>query len=198
MKGRKIIFSLVLLSLIGQNVLFAAQSIEALTYEERQAYIANALSIETMEHITVSGGAYDWGRPGGYISSHSSGEATTEWIPYIGPMQISRADFFRITGYDEFAELEESIANKNRTYSTVGWSLFGVGLALMVGGLTWNLLEDNSNQASKIGSAVTMITGLVSTCVGIPFLFIETKSNISIQFAVGIANNYNQQLLESF
>ena len=194
---RRIVASILILCMVGSMGIYAAESIEALTYEERKTYIANALSIETKDNITVSGGAYDWGY--GYISSHSSGETTTEWIPYIGPMQISRADFFRITGYDEFAEFEESIANKNRTYSTVGWSLLGAGSALTLAGLIWGFSTmSNMSKADEIGSITLLSVGLAAMCTSIPFFCIETKSNISIQFAVGIANNYNQRLLESF
>ena len=92
---RRFIAIVLLFCMIGSMELFAADSIEMLSYEDRQVYIANALSIETREHITISGNAYDWGSPSGYISSFGSGESTTEWIPYLGPRQISRADFFQ-------------------------------------------------------------------------------------------------------
>ena len=56
----------------------------------------------------------------------------------------------------------------------------------------------NMSKADEIGSITLLSVGLAAMCTSIPFFCIETKSNISIQFAVGIANNYNQRLLESF
>ena len=192
---RRFIAIVLLLCMIGSMELFAAESIEMLSYEDRQFYIANALSIQTMEHITISGNAYDWGSSGDYISSFGSGESTTEWIPYRGPSRISKADFFKLTGYDEFAKLEENITRQNQAYKTVAWSLIGTGLAIALGGYIWGVCDGFTN--NSLGGIFMIVGGTVVSCVSIPFFCIETKSDISIQFAVGIANNYNQRLLES-
>lgn len=184
-----------ILCIVSNLWLFSATTIDDLSYENRQFYISNALSIETKENINVSGGAYDFGNLGGYIPSYAYGESTTEWIPYYGPMQISRADFFDITGYKDFAEFEREIERKNKVYRTVGWSLLGSGLGLMLGGLLWNVADE---YGTGLGASILMGGGILVSCVSIPFFFLETKSNISISFAVGIANNYNQKLLDSF
>ena len=148
-----------------------------------------ALSIETESHTDVTGGAYDWGNPGGYISSYASGETTTEWIPYQGARELSKVAFFNITGYSDLAEAQRKADTFNRNMDIAGWTLYGVGLAVMLSSL---FFLDNE----KVAYSLLGVGGLVSLG-GLPLVLIETENNVSISFAVNIANSYNQRLLES-
>ena len=113
----------------------------------------------------------------------------------MGQGRLVEPIFFKLTGYDEFAKLEEDITRKNQTYNIVAWSLISSGLAIALGGLIWDVCDGYTN--NSLGGIFMILGGTVASCIAIPFFCIETKSDISIQFAVGIANNYNQRLLES-
>ena len=71
-----------------------------------------------------------------------------------------------------------------------GVTLSGVGLAAM---LTSIFFTDND--ALFLG---LLGGGTLLTCIGIPLLTIQVSNDVSISFAVGIADSYNQRLLESF
>ena len=62
--------------------LYAADSVDALSYEQRQAYFRDALSIQTVDRTEISGGIYDYGYWGGYASTWAESNTTTDWYPY--------------------------------------------------------------------------------------------------------------------
>lgn len=186
---RKAVALALIVCMFGSMGLYAADSMEGLTYEQQREYFDNALSIETESHTTVSGGAYDWGRPGGFISSYAEGDTSTEWIPYKGARELSKADFFDITGYSDLAEAQRKADTFNRNMDIAGWSLYGVGLAVMLSSLFF--LDNETVAYSLLG------TGAVVGLCGLPLVLIETENNVSISFAVNIANSYNQRLLDS-
>lgn len=188
---------LLLVCIIGTMALNAAESVQALDPEQRQRYFSNMLSIETENHITVSGGAYDFGRPGGYISSYASGETTTEWIPYQGPNQISRREFFSIAGLMDIAEEEERIEKRNNAQKIAGGIVLGVGAVAAVAGMIWGWNKTDQDPCFW-GALGLTCGGVVASCASIPLFLWETKSDISIAFAANIADSFNKDLLSSF
>ena len=88
---RKIIACILILCIIA-NQLFAAETLEGLTYEQERIYLQNHLSVQTSQHTDVSGVGYmnDWG----LYTSFSEGDTTTEWTPYVGAREISKEAFY--------------------------------------------------------------------------------------------------------
>ncbi len=172
--------------------LFAADSIEELSADERRQYMSSSLSIQTRNHTVVSADyfGWDWGWRTGYYRART----TTEWYPYLGARAISRAEFYQLAGYPELAQEELRIEKTNRNLSIAGWSLIGVGATAIFTGLIMSMI---SPKTDDIGLGL-MIGGSVVSLASIPVFAFETKHNVSIEFAFGIADNYNKELLESF
>ena len=184
----RIIALVLIISMIG-SMLFAAESVEELTADEQMVYFSNALSVQTSEHTVMSGGIYDWGR--GWYDTYASSSTMKEWYPYMGPAEISKEDFYRLTGCDELAEAEARASRTNRNMAIAGLTLSGVGLAAMLS----SLFFVDGNDIAFLG---LLGGGTLLTCIGIPLLTIQVRNDVSISFAVGIANSYNQRLLASF
>lgn len=197
---RKIIASVLLVCMIGSMSLYAADSIDALSYEDRQAYLSQALSVQTKEHTTVTVDTYDWGRPGGWVSSYGEGETSAEWYPYLGARQISKADFFQLAGYPELAASEKKIADTQKSMAIAKWSLVGAGSLLMLIGLPllYAGVDTESNDAMAATGGVMSLVGLAAFIPAVILEFTPPESDISISFAVNVASGYNQKLLESF
>ena len=194
---RKAVALTLIVCMFGSMGLYAADSMEGLTYEQQQEYINRSLSIETESHTTVSGGAYDFGRPGGYISSFAEGETTTEWIPYQGARQISRPAFFEIVGYPDIAAEEQHIIDVRNSMNIAKWSCVGIGFAGMFSGILLALLPENNMPAAIAGIALFSL-GCAADIAALILEFTPPESDISIAFAVNLANTYNQNLLNSF
>lgn len=183
---RKIIACILILCIIA-NQLFAAETLEGLTYEQERIYLQNHLSVQTSQHTDISGVGYmnNWG----LYTNFSEGDTTTEWTPYVGAREISKEAFYEITGYNDLAEAERSANSFNRNMAIAGWTLYGVGILAMLSSLFFL-----DNEAACYG---LLCGGGVVAAVGVPLIFIKANNDVSISFAVGIANSYNKQLLES-
>ena len=183
---KKIITCLLIFCIIA-NQLLAAETLEGLTYEQERIYLQNQLSVQTSQHTNLSGLGYmnDWG----LYTSFSEGETTTEWTPYVGAREISKEAFYEIAGYNDLAEAERSANTFNRNMTIAGWTLYGVGLLAMLSSLFFL-----DNEAACYG---LLCGGGIVAAAGIPLVFIKADNDVSISFAVGIANSYNRKLLES-
>ena len=183
----KRLIACVLLACFIANFAFAADRIENLTYDQERFYLQNHLSVQTSQHTDVSGLGYmnDWG----LYTSFGSGDTTTEWTPYVGAREISKEDFYRITGYNDLAEAERSANDFNRNMSIAGWTLYGVGMLAMLSSLFFM-----DNDSAFLG---LLCGGGLVAVAGVPLIFIKASNDVSISFAVGIADSYNRQLLES-
>ena len=175
--------------------LSAAESVQDLTGEARERYIMESLSIETEEHITVSGGAHDFGLPGGYISTYASGESITEWIPYQGAREISRPEFLEIAGFPELAAEERDFEQRLSTHNAAMWGCLGAGLAGILGGMLLALIPHTEGAA--IAGIALSAAGAASTIASFVLYFTPPESDISISFAVNVADLYNEELLSS-
>ena len=194
---KRITASFLLVCMIGSMSLYAADSIDALSYEDRHVYLSQTLSVQTKDHTAVMVDTYDWGRPGGYISSYGEGETSTVWYPYLGARQISKADFFQIAGYPELAASEKKIADKQKSYSIAKWSLYGAGTVLGCAGLIMMLAADDDMTMGVSGLIMAMV-GLAAYIPAVVFDLTPPESDVAISFAVGVAEAYNRQLLSSF
>ncbi len=72
-----------------------------------------------------------------------------------------------------------------------GWSVLGAGLLTMLSSLFF-IDDPNATDWWLLG------IGSVISCVSVPLLCIQVSNDVSISFAVGLADNYNKRLLESF
>lgn len=187
MDMRRIVALMLVLCMIG-SMAYSADSLKSLSMEDQRMYLSNALSIQTSEHTYTSGGIYDWGW--GWLDTYSSSSTSREWYPYRGPVEISKEAFYRLTGYDALADAEAAAARTNRNMAIAGLTLSGAGLAAMLASVFF--IDNDALFYGLLGG------GTLLTCIAIPLLTIEVDNDVSISFAVGIADSYNQRLLESF
>lgn len=188
---RKTVSLLLLICFVGSMGLYAADSVDALSYEQRQAYFRDALSIQTVDRTEISGGIYDYGYWGGYASTWAESNTTTDWYPYEGAFQISKVDFYELTGQYDLAAAEAKAEKLNNSMAIAGWSVLGAGLLTMLSSLFF-IDDPNATDWWLLG------IGSVISCVSVPLLCIQVSNDVSISFAVGLADNYNKRLLESF
>lgn len=188
---KPILIAIMIITII--NPVFSANNISELSSEAQQEYVMNSLSIQTKEHTIATGAGF--GNMIGstaIMSSVSRGTSETEWYPYLGPNAINRGQFYEIVGNDELSEAYENGMKKENTMHIAGWSLFA---ASMIGGLSTALIgyfsTDNIVYAG-IGIGI-ILAGLGS----IPLISWEYKDNVSISFAIGMSDVYNNRLYES-
>ena len=188
---KRIVALILLCSMVGPMGLFAAESLEELTAEERREYNRMALSVQT-EHTTEYGG---FGVPlrGGYTAMYAEGTTSTDWVPYQGYMRISKPEFLTIAGYPDLAAEEARISSQNNAMQIAGWSLFGVGIATMLSSLIVYFATNNLAAWGGVFGAGTAIA-----VIGVPLISIRIDNDIAISFAVSIADDYNRALLSDF
>lgn len=192
----KKIISVLLIVCFSVN-LFAVD-LSALSDENRLEYIKKSLTIDfsTITKSSLLGTSY-------YGVSVASGESEhkTVWTPYLGEQVLSKADFYRIVGENKLAINQEIIEEANRKNRIIANTLYGVGIGVMSIGLILELsilLDDDYSDAAdkKMLPALGMVLGGgVIGLIGLPFeLKSKQDQNISGQFAVGLADNYNIKL----
>lgn len=192
---KRILTTLMIIPL-GLGLLFGASPSSAqLSNEERAFYINNALSIQTREHTRTSVDAYTI--PLGYYSDWTLYDTNTytetNWYPYLGPQEISKIDFFRITGYDDIVASMEKDLETQRAMVIAGGTLMGAGLiGLIAGTIMLVSMEDNI-----LPGTITATVSAVALGISVPLVMWQPDDNISISFAVNAADMYNRKLLEA-
>lgn len=191
------------------------KTFNALDTAARQDYLMRQLSIETEEHTFSSGGEYANYRAGrynayGYGYWTSSSSKSTVWYPYEGGYRIDRSTFYNIVGKPELAleyeDWKKAVKQHDLVMNTVGGVLLGVGSGLLLGGFIDCLVgvsSDNYTTSRATLDYVLMgVGGALVTAGTIPFLVFDVTSpkmpNVSIAFAIGLANEYNRTLLTSY
>ena len=171
--------------------LYAAEGIDSLDAGQRQDYMMKMLSIETEDKVKISGISRNL--TDSLSLSHASGRSSKEWTPYQGYKEISREQFFRIAGYEDLADEQKHVDGVNRALNISSMIATGIGAAVGFTGLGF-LMADNG----EIGE-IMAVTGLgVLTLIAAPLALIHINNNVSLQFAIGIADSYNAQLLDTY
>ena len=193
----KRIFAISIILILASSLVFAATGStvsSTLTENQRAEYLSNALSIETREHTYTYTDAYTYpiGRFGAYTTYDTNHYSETNWYPYMGPTEISKLDFFRLTGYDAIVAQMEKDLKTQRALVISGGTLMTAGFIGVITGVVLMCTMDD------------ILPGTITTCIsavamgaGIPMMLWEPNDDISISFAVGVADDYNRKLLES-
>lgn len=175
------------------NPLFAVNDLSALSAESQQKYLMESLSIQTEENTVATGSGF--GNMIGstaIMTSVGRGTTETEWYPYKGPSELTREEFYTLTNQNDLLEAYTEGTKKQTIANICGWALLGV---TFIGGLVvcFTGLESGNTSAEWIGLSVALIGGLGS----IPLVTWEYDDNVSISFAVGLADIYNNNLYKS-
>lgn len=189
-------FLLLIAVISAISPVFAANDISQLSIESQQEYLMNALSIETsVETISnVSAIANPLGN-GSIATGISRGSSSTEWYPYLGPNEIDKGTFYKLTGQIDLYNEYEKGMKKEKNMHIAGWTMFSVGLAAYLGLFigSWAIPD------KYVGDIVrcTSFGFLGLTLAAIPLNIWTYKDNVSISFAIGVSNVYNNRLYES-
>lgn len=186
---------LLLIAIISSlSPIFAANDISQLSAESQQEYLMNSLSIETsVETISSSFATASPLGNGAIASGIARGNSSTEWYPYLGPNQIDRGTFYQITDQMDLYEDYQNGINKEKNMHIAGWTMLGVGIVgFVISGLGVFVFEWGSFPAIMLELA-----SLTVGACGIPLICWNYNDNVSISFAVGVSDIYNNRLYES-
>lgn len=203
----KKLISIIIISIMLIQPAMAAADISDLSAEKQMEFMNNSLSIQTEQNTYSYGSTIGnvWGN--GVVTGTAFGNATTTtgWRPYLGPMEIDKGSFYQITNQGDLYDSYSKGMEKEKTYHIAGWSLL---CASVIGGAAIALCGMMGyNQGWWRGNAVDVLypallgSGLSLMLVGglssVPLITWDYKDNVSVSFAVGVADMYNQRLAES-
>lgn len=188
-------FLLMIAILSAITPLFAANDISQLSSEAQIEYLTNALSIQTADSMQSIGSGFGNLYNSGFMTSLSvtNSSISTEWYPYLGASEIDKETFYQITGQTELYNDYVNGMKKQNSMNTGGWILL---LASVLGGAAlsiYGIYDDYNTLLGYSGIGVMIIGGLVS----LPLISWQYKDNVSISFAVGLSDIYNNKLYES-
>lgn len=188
-------FLLMIAILSAITPLFAANDISQLSSEAQIEYLTNALYIQTADSMQSIGSGFGNLYNSGFMTSLSvtNSSISTEWYPYLGASEIDKETFYQITGQTELYNDYVNGMKKQNSMNTGGWILL---LASVLGGAAlsiYGIYDDYNTLLGYSGIGVMIIGGLVS----LPLISWQYKDNVSISFAVGLSDIYNNKLYES-
>ena len=170
---------------------------------QRQEYLNKALSVErkSVTKTSTYGNTYN-SKPGKYgtsgtFSSDTETSTTTDWIPYLGPSQISKTEFFRLAKNDELYRKAMEIDSRVKAKKQSGTIYTVVGTVAVLGGAALLAIgenEKNPNELYQVLGGVVMGVGCIPLGFGIYNLCYKEEMDVSVDFAIGVANSYNKDL----
>lgn len=178
--------------------------LSVLSDEKKVEYYRQALSIEVGSMTNTSNvfNAYNLGY--GSVVAVGSGTSNTEtvWTPFKGSVQISELEFFETVGEEKLAEQTRLFEESRKKNKNTAITLYCIGGVIGLAGLIVEAYPLYTNEYSDAAMR-TMYTGLglalggsAIMAIGIPFDIKGKESqNISAQFVIGIADAYNQSLI---
>ncbi len=119
---------------------------------------------------------------------------TPEWTPYLGARRITKEEFYRTAGFNDYADRYRSYNITHTVLSATGITATALGLVLFFLGAVGE--EDSGLDkytAMKYSGLGVAGAGLVASSVGL-WLRIAETSVFSITFAISIADEYNKNL----
>ena len=175
-------FLLLIAILSAITPLSAANDITQLSADAQIEYLTNALSVEIVDQMNTYGSSLGTITNFGLITTSSVSSTTieTEWYPYLGSTEISRLDFFKLTGQNDIVaeyEAAEGKASKMKIFGAKG------------------LMKENN-----LPGVLMLTSGLCLSGVGLGSIALiswEYKDDVSVSFAIGLADIYNNKLYES-
>lgn len=163
---------LVLLALLFFSVpLWAAASTVLLSTDSRAWYNHNSITIQVRSR---------------------------DWVPYMGGMELSKAEFFNLTGEYELAADIDKEYKRVKKLNTAGkvlfWGGYGIGFAGIIA--MYALMAADNQDAAWMSLGISLAAFSVGS-IGLPLLYIKPKENVPVSFAIRLADNYNAALLSS-
>ena len=189
MKKAIVIISICLISII---CLFA----DEMTVEQQKLYNSQALSVQQRVETSVSSSAsaFSTGRHSAFAVGSSESSSTVSWDVYQGANQITKAEFFRITGYPEYEKICLEVEEQNKKNMNLGIGLtIGGGLGCTVGCIM--MLSDMDISAVFESGCIIALLSCIPLGFGIDLIDeADAEPNISTSFAIGVADIYNKEL----
>lgn len=188
---KRVLIIVVLIAFVFSNVF--GVSISDLSSSQKTRYNNERLSVSTGLTTSMTGGVYSMG--GGYAASSMSGRTKEVWTSYVGNSPILKSDFFRIAGYPEEAVRYEELIKHNRKMDTIGWAVFGAGTIVSVVGTIMMGLDIGED--GFLDGLIISSVGLGIMTISLPIFYAKKdESMFSVSFAIRIAEDYNESLLE--
>lgn len=160
-----------------------------------------AAFISAKDRITILGGEMDLGctinasyYPIGGLSLDGGFTLTPknsyEWTAFLGQEELTREQFFKITGCEELRLFVEKGERKERFMNITGYSLFTAGSALT---LTSLILYASANEFMTENIYPFVASGIGVVMLSLPFISYEFEDGVNISCAIQIADAYNMK-----
>lgn len=111
-----------------------------------------------------------------------------EWTPFLNGEEISRQEFYRLTGQENLLNISQKAEKKTRFMNVTGYSLLAIGSAFTA---TTVILYATGNEFITENIYPFMASGLGTIILSFPFMSYESKDGVNIMAAIQIANDYN-------
>jgi len=190
---KKVIVSIILITFIFSSVFGA--SLSNLSPELKIRYNNESLNVSVETTTKMTGGSYYLGS--GISTSSMFGKTKESWIPYLGNSQISKIDFFQIAGYPEEAQRFKEVLDYNKRMDKIGNIVLGAGSVVSLVGLAMMLNSIYDYDSDMTGGLITSLVGLTVMTISFPIYYAKKDDSMfSISFALRIAEDYNELLIE--
>ena len=161
--------------------------------------IAAAASVFSKERITIIGGEMDlksnvkatYSNPGRlYLDGDFElvPKDSYEWTAYLGNTELTKEEFFMITGREDLREMIANGLKKEKDMHIAGYSLFGIGTAFTATSL---ILYAAGNEFITENIYPFVVSGIGEVLLSLPFISYEFKDGVNITAAIQIASDYN-------
>ena len=111
-----------------------------------------------------------------------------DWTAYLGSKELTKEEFFTITGRDDLREMIAKGLKKEKNMHTTGYVLFGISTAFTATSL---ILYATGNEFITENIFPIAASGVGAILLSLPFLSYEFKDGVNITAAIQIANDYN-------
>jgi len=156
---------------------FANDPTANMTPEQKMEYMSQALNIVPVQ-----------------IFNFGSARTIEDWDVFQGAEKISQRDFAAITKNTDLIEQIKKM-DENRVTRKRNGLLFTVGGgAAIFGGAYVLAFYGKGLDPTFLGGLSLMVSGISLMSVGIWKMTYKDTLNVSVDFAIGVAENYNSQL----
>lgn len=113
-----------------------------------------------------------------------------DWTPYLGGQEISREEFFTITGQDDLKSELLAQMKKEKDLHIAGLTTFGLGAVFT--GVSF-ILYAAGNEFVTENIYPFAAAGIGTILLSLPLITYESKSGVDITTAIQIASDYNRR-----
>lgn len=187
----------ILLLLLTSSMLFASIDISTLSSSDRDIFLSKAITIQSEWKNDSFSALYSPSDTIGIVAALLATSTTKEdFRVFEGSKEIDKLTFFEKANQNVAVDIIKEEDKRVKTLHNWGWGLCATGLAAMFGGAIWEFTApENSN--TSLYRIIAISGGTVLSLCSLPLITVKPNYNLSVQFAINVADAYNQNLFDS-